>query len=61
MPITITTITLQRAVRKNGRVRWMKRRRDKIDVHPEAVAIESKQITLSTNGKQRTLRLSIRF
>ena len=34
---------------------------DKIDALTEVVSIEGKQVILSTNGKQRTLHLSIRF
>lgn len=34
---------------------------EKIDADTEVVLIESKQVTLSTNGQQRTLRLQIGF
>jgi len=34
---------------------------DKIDDHTKVVEIQNKQVTLSTNGKQRTLRLHIRY
>ena len=34
---------------------------EKIDASTEVVSRESKQVTLSTDGKQRTLRLPIRF
>ena len=34
---------------------------DKIETHTEVVDIQPKQVTLSTDGKQRTLKLPIRF
>ncbi len=34
---------------------------EKIDAETEVVSIESKQVTLSTNGHRRTLRLAIGF
>ena len=34
---------------------------DKIETHTEVVDIQPKQVMLSTNGKQRTLKLPIRF
>ena len=34
---------------------------DKIEIHTEVVDIQPKQVMLSTNGKQRTLKLPIRF